>query len=420
MKLCTPLSKTRYLTVISAYAPTLTSPDEAKEQFYEHFDQVIRSTLQSDKLIELGDFNAKVGKEHSSWEGILGRHGVGKVNDNGLLLLSKCAEHSLCITNTLYRLADKHKTTWMHPRSKHWHMIDFIIVRQHDIRDVRVTRAMRGAECWTDHWLVRAVLMLHIATPHRNRPKTVRTSYNVAGLKDLICLAQFQEALDEKLQDGLTTETSSEKWSSFKDTITETAKEVLGAKTRTHEDWFDENDEKIRKALHAKNKSYIEWQNDPSSVSKRERFKTLQAKVQSNLRLMQDQWWQDKAAEVQYYTDTHNSKKLFSSLKTIFGPSALSCSLLLASDGSTLIKDQEGLSKRWQEHFSNLLNRPWSVDTGTLNQIPQQPRLTCGTPDHGRNQEGDPPDELRQSIGEGQHPCRDLQSGRPQRPESLP
>ena len=101
MKLRISLSKTRYLTVISAYAPTFTSPDEAKEQFYEHFDQVIRSTPQSDKLVALGDLNARIGKEHSSWECVLGRQGVGKVDDNGLLLLSKCAEHNLCITNTL-------------------------------------------------------------------------------------------------------------------------------------------------------------------------------------------------------------------------------------------------------------------------------------------------------------------------------
>ena len=31
------------------------------------------------------------------------------------------------------------------------------------------------------------------------------------------------------------------------------------------------------------------------------------------------------------------------------------------------------MSKRWQEHFSDLLNRPLSVDTGALNQISQQP-----------------------------------------------
>ena len=112
---------------------------------------------------------------------------------------------------------------------------------------------------------------------------------------------------------------------------------------------------------------------------------------------MQDQWWQDKAAEVQYYADTRNSKKFFSSLKAIFGPSASSCSPLLASDDSTLIKDQEGLSKRWQEHFSNLLNRPSSVDTGALNRIPQQP-IQDSLAEPQRNQEGDPPDELRQSI----------------------
>ncbi|XP_068713182.1 craniofacial development protein 2-like [Montipora foliosa] len=186
-----------------------------KEQFYEQFDQVIRSTPPSDKLIILGDFNARVGKDDNSWEGVLGRHGVGKVNDNGLLLLKKYAEHSLCITNTFFRMADKYNTTWMHPRSKHWHMIDFVIVRQRDIRDVRLTRAMRGAECRTDHRLVRTVLLLHIARPHRKQPKTVRASYNVAGLGNPFRLSKFQV-------------------------------------------WFDENDEKIKDVFHIKNKAFIE------------------------------------------------------------------------------------------------------------------------------------------------------------------
>ncbi|KAK7093523.1 hypothetical protein V1264_007258 [Littorina saxatilis] len=174
----------RYLIIISAYAPTITSSDDVNKQFYELFDQVIKTTPLSDKLVILGDFNARVGRDHSSWEGVLGRHGVGKINDNGRLFLSKCAEYSLCITNTLFRMADKYKTIWMHPRSKHWHMIDFVIVRQRDMRDVRVTRAMRGAECWTDHRLVRATMNLHIPPPHGNRPKTVRASYNTKRLKN--------------------------------------------------------------------------------------------------------------------------------------------------------------------------------------------------------------------------------------------
>ena len=66
MKLRIPLSRIRYLTIISTYAPTLTSPDDAKEQFYEQFDQVIRSTPPSNKLVILGDFNARMGRDYSS------------------------------------------------------------------------------------------------------------------------------------------------------------------------------------------------------------------------------------------------------------------------------------------------------------------------------------------------------------------
>ena len=72
------LSKSRHLSVISVYAPTLNSPDVIKEQFYEQLDQVIRSTPQNDKLVILVDFNSRVGRDYNNCEGIPGRHGVGK------------------------------------------------------------------------------------------------------------------------------------------------------------------------------------------------------------------------------------------------------------------------------------------------------------------------------------------------------
>ena len=144
IKLRFPLNRSRHVTIISAYAPTLTSSDEAKEEFYESLDSLIKTTPESDKLLVLGDFNARVGKSTEEWQGVLGPHGVGKQNSNGLLLLSKCMEHNLCITNTLFRQADKYKTTWMHPRSKQWHLIDYVITKQRDIQDICITRSMRG------------------------------------------------------------------------------------------------------------------------------------------------------------------------------------------------------------------------------------------------------------------------------------
>ena len=44
MKIRFPLSPSRYVTVISAYAPTLTSSDEEKEAFYEELDALVKAT----------------------------------------------------------------------------------------------------------------------------------------------------------------------------------------------------------------------------------------------------------------------------------------------------------------------------------------------------------------------------------------
>ena len=40
-------------------------------------------------------------------------------------------------------------------RSKHWHMLNYIMVSHSDVDKVRNTRAMRGADCMMDHVIAR-------------------------------------------------------------------------------------------------------------------------------------------------------------------------------------------------------------------------------------------------------------------------
>ena len=161
MMLRLPLTGKRHATNVSAYAPTMTNPDEVKDKFYDDLDSVISAAPQTDNLILLWDFNARVGTDYQTWEGVIGSEGVGKCNSNGLLLLRKCAEHELLITNTVFCLPIRRKTSLMHPHSKHWHLIDCVIVQRKDRQDVRMTKAMCGAGCWTDHRLVVSKLNLH-------------------------------------------------------------------------------------------------------------------------------------------------------------------------------------------------------------------------------------------------------------------
>ena len=107
MTLRVKLVNSRQATMISAYAPTLDATDEDKEMFYAQLDTILTAIPESEKIFLLGDFNARVGRSADVWTGVIGRHGVGNVNDNGILLLIKCAEHRLLITNTTFRLKDK-------------------------------------------------------------------------------------------------------------------------------------------------------------------------------------------------------------------------------------------------------------------------------------------------------------------------
>lgn len=122
-------------------AMAVNSLDEDKETFRATLDKVLSDITKEDKIPLPGDFNARVGKDHQLWKGTLGREGVGNVNSNGVLLLSKSAEHELVVTNTLFRQRNRLKTSWMHPRSQRWHLIDYGIFRARDRKDVNITRA---------------------------------------------------------------------------------------------------------------------------------------------------------------------------------------------------------------------------------------------------------------------------------------
>ena len=68
----------------------------------------------------------------------------------------------LIVTNTMFKKKDERNTTWLPPRSRHWHMIDIITTRCRNKMDIRCRRAMRGANSWTYHQMLRSEVALII------------------------------------------------------------------------------------------------------------------------------------------------------------------------------------------------------------------------------------------------------------------
>ena len=364
MKLRIPLTCRRHLSVLTVYAPTMQATEESIMSFYETLRTTISSVPKEEKLIILGDFNARVGQEHQTWNA-LGRYGIGKANNNGLLLLQLCSELDLVISNTFFRQKLKHKVTWTHPRSKHGHMIDYILTRRNDLRDVCNVRVLRSADGDTDHKMVRGKFKLCVRKKTRLTGVEVPKRINVTKLKDPEACASLIEKMSTIVFD--------DSWKNFKDQVYASGVEILGLKKAIHRDWFDDNDQEIQDLLQTKKVLFDTLLNDNvknrSAVEKK--YKEHKATLQRELRKMKNEWWSNMSREVQSAYDRKDIKDLYTLLRQVFGPKSSPVVPLLSKDKSTLIKDPDKILDRWREHFAELFFNPSVFDENIINSLPQ-------------------------------------------------
>ena len=358
----------RFATLISAYAPTLNSCEETKITFYTQLRDILNKIPRSDKIILLGDFNARVGTDWRTWNS-LGRVGVGKMNSNGLMLLELCEEHGLYIASTHFRHKDDRTTTWMHPRSKVWHLLDYVIIRKRDIYDICNVKSLHGSDCWTDHSLVRAKFRLMIRRKERRGPVSIPRRMNVHRVYDAV--------VREKLQTRLSNIENTAKWEDFRDQVLHCAVETLGYTTARHRDWFDENDVEIQRLLvrkrHAHNVLLHKGLTDAQRNLALAHYSSIKSLLQRSLRRMQNTWWEDLACNIQAAADANDSKRLYQLMRRAVGPKSSTSAPLLSKDSSTLFTKSTEIASRWTEHFSELLNRASEVDETVIDTIQQRP-----------------------------------------------
>nr|VZI05426.1 unnamed protein product [Spirometra erinaceieuropaei] len=233
----------------------------------------------ADKLTDLGDFNARVGTDHTAWRGVLGPHGLRGSNDNGLLLLRTCAEHRLILTNTFFCLPEREKAPWRHPRSRQWHLLDYVLVRTRDQGDLLATKAIAGADGWTDHRLVISKMRIRLQPRRRPQGKQPPGKLNVALLSLPAHHLHFSNELAQRLDnlpiaaaadDAAAAENASveNRWCQLRDTVQSTALAVLGCAPRQHQDWFDDDDAAIRNLLAEKNRPHKAYIDHPTDATK--------------------------------------------------------------------------------------------------------------------------------------------------------
>ena len=66
---------------------------------------------QNNMTISIEDLNAKIAADNSGYEGVMGRHGLGEMDENGEMFSDLCASNGLVIKGSVSTHRRIYKTT---------------------------------------------------------------------------------------------------------------------------------------------------------------------------------------------------------------------------------------------------------------------------------------------------------------------
>ncbi|XP_052097284.1 craniofacial development protein 2-like [Mytilus californianus] len=229
-----------YMTVIQCYAPMNDYIDNEKENFYDKLNQMIVDTPKHDVLTIIGDFNAKVGSTNTGSEEVMGKHGLGEINNNGERLVEMCIMNNLIIGGTIFEHKNIHKATWVSPNGKVKNQIDHILINKKWRSSLLDVKVKRGSDVYSDHHLVIGKIRLKA---RKNKCKTPSKIIDFGKLQQPEIHQTFNIELRNRFEVLQLEENEidiNSKWQHMSEIYLKTSEDILGYKNKERKEWISE------------------------------------------------------------------------------------------------------------------------------------------------------------------------------------
>ncbi|VDL89109.1 unnamed protein product [Schistocephalus solidus] len=323
-----PLQGDKFVTISSAYASPITSSDAAKNKFYEDLYTLLETVPKAEKLIVLGDFNARVGTDHAAWQGVLSLHGFGSYP-----------------TTATTPTTDNKFLDAPPP------MINDTIQPRPSPAPITLTKTTFP----TPTTSVTASNYLPLAISNI-------TTLSTSAVDSVITFPHCGRTFPSDI--GLI------RYCQLRNVIQSTVLEVLGRARHQHQDRFEYNHADITNPLTEKNqlhKAYMDIRTDTTKAA----FFRFHRLVQQRLWELLEAWMVRKTEEIQEHLDRNKRKNFSKASKGIYGLCIKETTVLLCSDGTTLLTEKSQILKRRAEHFRSVLNDSSAISDAAIDRLPQ-------------------------------------------------
>ncbi|XP_076105824.1 uncharacterized protein LOC143074160 [Mytilus galloprovincialis] len=313
-------------------------------------------TPKHDVLTIFGDFNAKVGSTNIGSEEVMGKHGLGEINNNGERLVEMCTMNNLVIGGTIFEHKNIHKATWVSPNGKVKNQIDHILINKKWRSSLIDVKVKRGADVYSDHHLVIGKIRLKL---RKNRYKTPSKIIDFGKLKQPEIQQNFNIELKNRFEVLQLEENEidiNSKWQHMSEIYLKTSEDILGYKNKERKEWISDKTWALimeRKVLKSKtNQATAEQQEGMKDL-----YNSKEKEVKKNAKADKKAYIDKIAEEAENASKVGDMRKLYNITKQLSGRVNTNSTNIKDKDGQTICKFEKQL-KRWKEHFEEVLNRP--------------------------------------------------------------
>ena len=383
-----PIKGKRYLTIVGVYAFTnVAGREEATDALYDELQSVWDGIPKGDVKMLAGDFNARVGGYDEGFSKVIGRYGIGEINDNGRVLREFCDRNDIAVMDTFFPHKEIHLYTWM-DRYKNRYTLDHLLVQgrwKGCIRDVRTVQ--HSHRTTADHRLVRVNMSLSFMMTKGKRGSR-GVVIDKGKLKTPIALKEYQGRMDNLVFQS-TEDTSSfdSRFEDFRDGVIKSYKgcfrKVGGQRKKSYisDSTMQLIQEKKVKFLvwEAIKQEVWEWRkievldkfqearNEMERSTGRE-YRSISNRVKRAVERDKTHWIEGKISELESLRGVNNPS-IFKEIDRLFKSTA-SSSIPIKDDNGDFITTEKGRMDQWGRWGKGVFNVEVKV-SGVVEEVPR-------------------------------------------------
>ena len=342
------------IVVVCAYAPGMERSQNEREMFWEQLSACLAGFSENERVIVLGDLNAKVGDRERY--GVVGKYGVPGVNENGESLVEMCVERRMIVGNTWFDKRLINKYTWSRENGNERSMLDHVLVQNKWRAELLDVTARRGITAgMTDHCLLEVKVRMKGFWKNVKR-EGVKEVIRSSELSKLVVREEYRKLIErewQKLRDKEVVGADVE-WMVYKNSILEMAGKVCGLKKVGRKSkrsvWWDEE---MRELVKEKRRLY-EVQLQTASENDREKYKEKKREVKrivNEKKSAADDEWGERVTRT--YKE---NKKMFWAEVNAERKVKEKLGMSIKDVNGNLLHEESEVKSRWNEYFCNLLN----------------------------------------------------------------